>query len=301
MLGKKVSVNLGDYLIVMMAKMMPSALRVRDFLKGLVLAVLCVCAPLTEAASGSPGDHGSKLSAALSSLHAQRQPGHDATIPKDLAHQLYLENVTLIQKGANFIDRCKNANKNNHQPLPVDRVPFTLHEGITIIGSPYFSTPVATGKDNNAVYFARLQEALKVIERETPDVFASIRRQMREYNGYLAIGNFCPKNGGLTLGAFVPMKPTNQFAVLISSTLLLLPDMFNAYDIAAILVHEIEGHGADFYRRGVTDELNAFKTQAAFAHKVGDDKFLDVNNRSYNLETKLRLKLSTTGTYTEAR
>ena len=86
---------------------------------------------------------------------------------------------------------------------------------------------------------------------------------------------------------------------MVLSTLLLAPDLFNDGDIASQLIHEMQGHAVDFYRRGTTDELNAFTQQAHFAKRVGDQKFKDVNNRAINLRTKVKLKLSTTGTYVE--
>ena len=63
--------------------------------------------------------------------------------------------------------------------------------------------------------------------------------------------------------------------------------LFSDYDVAAQLVHEMEGHAVQFFQQGSTDEVNAFTKQAAFAKAVGNNKFIDVNNREQNIKTKI--------------
>ena len=160
---------------------------------------------------------------------------------------------------------------------------------------------VKTKKNNNDLYFKRLKSAIDLMDRHVPKSFANIQKTMKQNRGYLIIDNICPTKGALAFAAFVPRTRDNHFVVLVSSTLLLVKDLFNDYDIAAQLVHELEGHAVQYYREGRTDEINAFTKQAAFAKAAGNDKFKDVNNRSQNLRTKIKLKLSKTGTYVKSK
>ncbi|MCW8914448.1 MAG: hypothetical protein OQK24_01195 [Magnetovibrio sp.] len=142
---------------------------------------------------------------------------------------------------------------------------------------------------------------MDIIEQHKPRSFAAIVKTMTQHRGYMIIDNFCPSSGGLAFAAFVPRTKQNNFVVMVSSTLLLLPDMFSDYDVASQLVHEMEGHAVDFYGRGTTDEAHAFTKQAQFATAVGGDKFIDVNNRPTNLEMRIKMKLSSKGTYVESK
>lgn len=225
----------------------------------------------------------------------------DGSIHVDAARDLYLEKVRIKSHGIDFMNGCQKAKMNKHKRLPISSVPVIRYKGYTIVGSPYQSVPIKTGKNNNPVYFKRLKGALDIIEKYAPDSFDAISETMKQKNGYIIIDNMCPSDGGLAFAAFVPRKSPEHFVVMVSSTLLLVPDLFNDYDIASQLIHEMEGHAVDFYRRGTTDETNAFTQQARFAERVGNKKFKDVNNRAVNLRTKVKLKLSTTGTYVESK
>jgi len=222
-------------------------------------------------------------------------------INKAVARSLYMEKNQLKSHGIDFMNGCKKTKINKHKALADKTVQVIKYKGITIVGSPYHSAPIKTGRNNNSVYFKRLKSALDIIEIATPATFQRITDTMRQKRGYIIIDNICPSDGGLAFAAFIPRKTLDHFVVMTSSTLLLLPDMFNDYDIAAQLVHEMEGHAVDYYQRGTTDETNGFSAQAMFAQRVGDGKFLDVNNRASNLRTKVKLKLSTNGSYVESK
>lgn len=223
--------------------------------------------------------------------------GQRAFIQKATARNLYLENVKIRSHGVDFFNGCQQAKIDKHAQLPDTSLPVIQYKGIPIVGSPYHSVPIKTGKNNNEIYFKRLTGALKIIENHAPKTFQDIANTIRDKRGYMIVDNVCPSPSGLAFAAFIPRTSQNNFVVMVSSTLLLLPDLFNEYDIASQLIHEMHGHAVDYYRRGTTDETHAFTAQAAFADKVGDQNFIDVNNRAANIRTKVKLKLSTTGTY----
>jgi|GEM_PF-3477587 len=262
--------------------------------------LLAVGALLTVMAPSLP-TQAADLISALNAKLAKVSDGENILINKTLARSLYLEKVKIKSHGIDFLNGCKASKINKHAQLPDASLPVTQYRGFTIVGSPYHSVPIKTGQNNNAVYFKRLMSALKIIEDRAPDTFNVISKTMKRKNGYIIVDNVCPTSGGLAFAAFIPRKSMDRFVVMVSSTLLLLPDMFSDYDIAAQLVHEMEGHAMDFYRRGTTDESHAFTVQAAFAETVGDDRFLDVNNRTVNIKTKVKLMLSSVGTYVDRK
>lgn len=263
----------------------------------LTALISALLGPIVSAAPVQSADHVDRLQAYFSTA----SPTDTVRIDKELARNLYLEHVRLRTKGIDFLNGCTEANLDNHRQLPVTTLPALRHKGFTIVGSPYHSVPIKTGKNNNEVYFKRLTGAIDLIEANVPDSFAEISKIMADKRGYIIVENICPTNGNLAFAAFLPRPQEDHFVVMVSSTLLLLPDLFNDYDIAAQLVHEMEGHAVDFYRRGVTDETHAFIVQSKFAERIGDDKFSDVNNRHQNLKTKVHLKLSKSGTYVESK
>lgn len=219
-------------------------------------------------------------------------------ISKDIARHLYLENASIKQHGTDAFGGCeKTQNTNDNRLLPSPTIPVTHYKGIPIVGSPYYPVWVKTDQNNNSAYLDRTVRALQVIERETPNTFANMVRLMTQKGGYLIIKNFCPSNGILTLGAFAAISDSDHFVAMISSTMLLMPELFNDYDIAAALVHEIHGHGTAYYNHGSLSEFPAFTAQAEFASAVGDDKFLDANNMNNNIKAKMKLSLSNTGLY----
>ena len=212
---------------------------------------------------------------------------------------LYLENIKLKSNGVDFFSGCETQKLNKHKLLPAKTLPIVNYKGIPIVGSPYYSVPVITKKNNNKTYLKRLKRAIDLVETHLPKSFAKIQRTVRAARGYLIIDNFCPTKGALAYAAFIPRPKDRHFVVMVSSTLLLVDELFSDYDVAAQLVHEMEGHAVQFFQQGSTDEVNAFTKQAAFAKAAGDNKFIDVNNREHNIKTKIKLKLSTTGTYVE--
>ena len=220
-----------------------------------------------------------------------------ALIAKNLARKLYLEKSTIKQVGGNTFNGCDTANIDKHRQIQDKQIPITQYKGIPIIGSPYYSVWVKVKENNNKMYLDRFISALKVIEKDTPELFSQLTQLMTEKGGYFIVGNFCPKNGGLTLGAFAPLPRRKQFVVMVSSTLLLMEDLFNPYDIAATVVHEAIGHGIAYYKNGSLSEFPAFAAQADFAAAVGDAQFKDVNNRSSNIRHKMKLSLSNVGHY----
>lgn len=223
--------------------------------------------------------------------------GERALMDRVNVRDLYLEKVKLKSHGIDFFNGCSANKMNKHQLLPTQSLPVVNYKGIPIVGSPYHSVPVVTKKNNNDLYLDRLKRAIDLIESHQPKNFAKIQRTIRAGRGYLIIDNICPTGGALAYAAFVPRPRERNFVVLVSSTLLLVDDLFSDYDVAAQLVHELEGHAVQYFQEGATDEINAFSKQAAFAKIVGDTKFKDVNNRSQNIKTKIKLKLSTSGTY----
>ncbi len=237
------------------------------------------------------------LNAKLSKLNN----GDQTLLDRTSVRALYLENVRIKSHGVDFLNGCKAMKINKHALLSTQSSPAIRYKGISIVGSPYYSAPVKTNKDNNSLYFKRLKLALDIIEKHKPQAFAAIVKTMAQHRGYVIIDNFCPSNGGLAFAAFIPRPKHNNFVVMVSSTLLLLPDMFSDYDVASQLVHEMEGHAVDYYGRGTTDEAHAFTKQAEFAATVGGDKFIDVNNRHANLKMRVKMKLSSKGTYVESK
>lgn len=225
------------------------------------------------------------------------QDGQRSSISKDIARSLYLEKASIVQVGGNTFNGCATSKTDQHKQIAAKSVPITQYKGIPIVGSPYYPVWVKVNANNNSIYLDRFIAALKVIETDTPELFARLQTLVKKHGGYLIIGNFCPKNGGLTLGAFAPLPKAKQFVVMVSSTMLLLPDMFNAYDIAATLVHEVIGHGIAYYGNGSLSEFPAFQAQADFAALVGDTKFIDNNNRSSNIKHKMKMSLSNNGQY----
>ncbi|MEG3618517.1 hypothetical protein V5T82_08640 [Magnetovibrio sp. PR-2] len=233
----------------------------------------------------------------LQSKLSQVAQGERAFLDQVSVRDLYLEDVKLKSHGVNFFNGCQEQKLNKHKLLPINDVPVVNYKGIPIVGSPYFSIPVVTKKNNNALYIQRLKRAIDLVETHLPKSFAKIQRTMRAARGYMIIDNICPTQGALAYAAFVPRLKERHFVVLVSSTLLLVDDLFSDYDVAAQLVHEMEGHAVQFFQEGTTDEINAFTKQAAFAQATGNDKFKDVNNRAQNIKSKIKLSLSTTGTY----
>lgn len=239
----------------------------------------------------------SEVSPPLSNVITFSDDEHISLIAKNLARNLYLETSTIKQVGGNTFNGCDVANIDKHRQIKDQLIPVTQYKGIPIIGSPYYPVWVKVNENNNKIYLDRFVGALKVIETDTPDLFSKLRRLMSEKGGYFIVGNFCPKNGGLTLGAFAPLPTRNQFVVMVSSTLLLMDDLFNTYDIAATLVHEAIGHGFAYYEKGSLSEFPAFTAQADFAARVGDHQFKDINNKSSNIRYKMKLILSNAGHY----
>ncbi|MBF0248908.1 MAG: hypothetical protein HQL36_12715, partial [Alphaproteobacteria bacterium] len=138
-------------------------------MKRRVGTALCVGVTLGLALTAIPAmavdSVGERLDREFARAFAARGGEAYAHLPLDLSRKLYLEGVDLIQPGVNFFGGCKTLAKDKHELLPGERSPFLVHKGVTIVGSPYHSTPVRTGKDNNPLYFRRLAEALDVIER----------------------------------------------------------------------------------------------------------------------------------------
>ncbi|PCI41315.1 MAG: hypothetical protein COB46_04130 [Rhodospirillaceae bacterium] len=238
-----------------------------------------------------------EISPPLSKLIKFQGDEQRAWVDKDLARHLYLEKSTIKQVGGNTFNGCDTANIDKHKQIQNKQIPVTQYKGIPIIASPYYSVWVKVNDNNNKMYLDRFISALKVIENDTPELFLQMRQLMSDKGGYFIVGNFCPKNGGLTLGAFAPLPGRKQFVVMVSSTLLLMEDLFNPYDIAATLVHEAIGHGTAYYEDGSLSEFPAFSAQADFAAIVGDAQFNDVNNRSSNIRHKMKLSLSNAGHY----
>lgn len=238
-----------------------------------------------------------RVSQTMAKLMTFPSNGQKNYIAKKLARSLYLEKAKITQVGGNTFNGCDAAKTNKHKQISNKSVPITQYKGIPIVGSPYYSVKVKKNSNNNKMYLDRFIGALKVIETDTPELFVRLQNLMTQRGGYLIIENFCPKNGGLTLGAFAPLPKRKQFVVMVSSTMLLLPELFNEYDIAATLVHEVIGHGTSYYGNGSLSEFPAFSAQADFAALVGDDKFIDSNNRSINIKYKMKMSLSSSGTY----
>lgn len=245
----------------------------------------------------SPPAKASDIIIALNAELARMQNGQKVYINRSLARNLYLETVTIKSHGVDFLNGCKRSNINKHLQLPDTALPVVRYNAFTIVGSPYQSAPIKTGKNNNELYFKRITDALKIIEKQAPQTYAAISKTMQQNHGYIIIDNICPSDTGLAFAAFIPRPKQDHFIIMLSSTLLLLNELFNEYDIAAQMVHEMQGHAIEFYQTGATDEANAFRAQSAFAQQVGDANFLDVNNRTSNIQTKIKLKLSTSGTY----
>ena len=223
--------------------------------------------------------------------------GQKRYIAKKMARILYLEKASIVQVSGNSFDGCASSKTDQFKQIAATSVPILQYKGIPIVRSPYYPAWVKVNSNNNGLYLDRLQGALKVIEDETPKIFSRLQKMFQTHGGYLIIGNFCPKNGGLTMGAFAPLPKAKQFVVMVSSTLLLFPEMFNEYDIAATLVHEAVGHGTAYYNTGSLSEFPAFAAQADFAALVGNDKFIDNNNRSSNIKYKMKMNLSNVGHY----
>lgn len=253
---------------------------------------LCLCLLLGPLTSGA-----TEVSPPLSKIISFSGDEQRTLIAKNLARNLYLEKSTIKQVGGNTFNGCETANIDQHKQIHDKRIPVTQYKGVPIIGSPYYSVWVQVNDNNNNKYLNRLISALKVIETDTPELFSQLTQLVAEKGGYFIVGNFCPKNGGLTLGAFAPLPRRKQFVVMVSSTLLLMEDLFNPYDIAATLVHEAIGHGTAFYKDGSLSEFPAFAAQADFAAAVGDAQFRDVNNKSTNIRHKMKLSLSNAGHY----
>lgn len=262
---------------------------------------IALAASATIAAGMALPAYGADIITVINAKLAQKADGESVHISKRVARHLYMENVSLRSHGVDFLNGCAEQNIDKHRHLSADAFPVTHYKDIPIVASPYHSVPIKTGKDNNAVYFQRLSAALNIIEATQPDTFAAIRNTVKINKGYIIIDNMCPSKSGLAYAAFVPRPKLDRFVVMVSSTLLLKDDLFSPYDIAAQLIHEIEGHAIDYYNRGTTDEVHAFTQQAAFAARVGDDKFTDANNRAGNIQAKIRLKLSSTGTYVDSK
>lgn len=243
---------------------------------------------------------GDDLSHQITEL-TQTQTQQPVYIRKSLARKLYLEDVTVKTRGIDFLNGCKELQMNKHALLTGSKFPVIQYLGLTIVGSPYQSVPVKTGTNNNPTYFKRITAALNILQDTAPQTLSTIAAVMQRNRGYIIIDNICPTDGGLAFAAFVPRTNPKGYVVIVSSTLLLVPELFNDYDIAAQLVHEIHGHAVEYERRGTTDEAHAFAIQAAFARTVGDDRFLDVNNRTVNINTKIKLKLSRGGTYVKSK
>jgi hypothetical protein len=262
------------------------------------LIALCMAASFAASLSqGQASDSQHSVGAPMAKLMTFPSDGERAFIAKKLARTLYLEKASIVQVGGNTFNGCETANTDKHKQIGETSIPITQYKGIPIVGSPYYPVWVKVKKNNNAVYLDRFISALKVIEQDTPELFSKLTDLMKKHGGYLIIENFCAKNGGLTLGAFAPLPDRKQFVVMISSTMLLMPDLFNDYDIAATLVHEVIGHGTSYYGNGSLSEFPAFAAQAEFAALVGDDKFNDNNNRSLNIKHKMRMSLSNNGQY----
>ena len=259
-------------------------------------AIGTIILPLALVLFSPPTGAADKL-ATLNAALSKVQDGERVFINKTFARNLYLETMTIKSYGIDFLNGCKQANINKHAQLPDTDFAVVRRHNIIIVGSPFYSVPIKTGANNNVLYIKRIANALHIIKKYTPKTFDAISETMKQNHGYIIIDNVCPSDAGLAFAAFIPRVNQNQFIIMVSSTLLLLPDLFNDYDVAAQLVHEMHGHAVDFYQRGSTDEAHAFTVQSDFAQSVGDEKFLDVNNRTGNLRTRIKLKLSTMGTY----
>lgn len=259
-----------------------------------LLFAVTICA-LSASSLASEAKH--NVAPPMAKLMNFPSTGEQAFIAKKLARALYLEKASIVQVGGNTFNGCDTANTDKHKQIGDAAIPITQYKGIPIVGSPYYPVWVKVKKNNNRVYLDRFVSALKVIETDTPALFAKLTQLMKAHGGYLIIENFCAKNGGLTLGAFAPLPDRKQFVVMVSSTMLLMPELFNDYDIAATLVHEVIGHGTSYYGNGSLSEFPAFTAQAEFAALVGDDKFNDNNNRSSNIKHKMRMSLSNAGQY----
>jgi hypothetical protein len=134
-------------------------------------------------------------------------------------------------------EKAQKAKKSSRRyPKPAfygKTLPKQLYKGITLIGTGATDRGVAT----NATFYARIKEALELIEKRAPDIYALMEnvnpkgRRVIYYTGQIGPASFASWN--------------NDYVVNISATNINEDPAFEntVYSLAATLVHELVGHG----------------------------------------------------------
>lgn len=132
--------------------------------------------------------------------------------------------------------KAKKEKSSKRYPKPAfygKTLPKQLYRGITLIGTGTTGRGVAT----NATFYAKIKEALDLIETRAPDIYVLLKdinpkgRRVIYYTGQIGPASFASWN--------------NDYVVNISATNINEDPAFEntVYSLAATLVHELVGHG----------------------------------------------------------
>lgn len=134
-------------------------------------------------------------------------------------------------------DKAKKAKKQSKRyPKPAfygKTLPKRLYKGITLIGTAINHKGIAS----NAVFYAKIKEAIDLIEARAPDIYVLMKdinpngRRVIYYTGKIGPASFAYWN--------------TDYVVNISATNINEDPVFEntVYSLAATLVHELVGHG----------------------------------------------------------
>jgi len=213
-------------------------------------------------------------------------------ISTDLARRIYFE-------GSSYRTREQyECEPNTYYALrSKPTVPVLVFDGIPVIGSPYLRYPDKS--DQSEAFLRKIEKALQILKTQAPKLFARTKAAMTEgQSGFMIIENCMNKVG--TVASASEKKIEGQHFVLITLSTDFSFDLFNEYDLADLIAHEIAHVENLSHGGGDKTELTSLETELEFADTIGDQRLLGVLAKRINIELWAKNQLTIDGRYSSS-